>query len=228
MDLLWRSTYHKIIPTKPIPPRPSGGSWIALGTIQDPSFDEFNAKRYAYNGTISSYFNNGEYGQRVLFHQYSGLDPSDLRDVLQDTSFKHNPIVLLCLKVATNQLDLETISEDDKVYLASAIKYKLIIKDGHLLKPNFYFLPKEKLEQLQSQCAELGQALLPLYTNILNQIVANIQNSTPSSLWDQIGFFAGADFGFITPMILDDLYKAGELSKPNLDDKHLLSYYLWA
>ncbi len=229
MDLLRRTTYHKIIPTKSIPSRPSGGSWIALGTIQNSSSNEYNAKRYGYNGTISSYFNNGQYGQRVLFHQYSGFDPSDFtRDVLQDTFIKHNPIVLLCLKVATNQLDLETISEDEKVYLTSAIKYKLIIKAGSLLKPNFYFLPKEKLEQLQSQCAQLGQAILPLYTDILNQIIANIQTSTPSSLWDQIGFFAGADFGFITPMILDDLYKAGELSKPNPDDKHLLSYYLWA
>ncbi len=228
MDLLRRTTYHKIIPTKSVPPRPSGGSWIALGTIQNSSFNEYNAKRYGYNGTISSYFNDSQYGQRVLFHQYSDFDPFDfIRDVLQDTSIKHNPIVLLCLKVATNQLNLETISEDEQVYLALAIKYKLIIKDGHLLKPNFYFLPKEKLEQLQSQCAELGQALLPLYTNILNQIVANIQISTPSRLWDQIGYFAGADFGFITPMILEDLFKAGELSKPNPDDKHLLSYYLW-
>lgn len=149
------------------------------------------------------------------------------RDILSDTQGKQNPRVLLCIKTARGSVDVDGLTDLEKQAAADAIKYGLVKRSGELLKPNFIFIPKDILGKLEDLCVAVGEELLPLLREIVEEIKANFKERTPENIWNQIVNFSSVDFRSLTPMLLDDLYRAGELSEPCEDDKHILSYYIW-
>ncbi len=200
-----------------IPMRPNGGKWIALGFENGFGLEEKKQleKYHPFDGPVHKTYLAFAQG---FFHWWSGVDSSIFFDT-PDEAFA------LCRAILKNDIDIETLNDEQKYWFSIALEKKLFIKTDNGFRQNYYYINRKERLEIEKLADEFYTQVSPLIKRAYKIILDTYATTVPKHLHWQMGNFLGNNLNYFVTCSLYDAFKNGKLSVPDATNKEWLSLF---
>ncbi len=197
-----------------MPYRPNGGRSIPLGF--DDSIDPNTQEWQDYHPSDGPVHRSG--GVQGYFHKWSGTCSQTYFDLPEE-------VLDLCRRFAEGTLDMETITEEEKLHFGIAIEKLLISKTAGGYQQNFYYAPAGACKGLLEIAEAFYPIAKPYFDGAWKLILDTYLPTMPKHLaWQKGNLFANNLNMFVNCSYYDAV-KEGMLSEPD-DSRYWLSLFL--
>ncbi len=204
-----------VITSDKVPERPNGGSWIALGYAESHEIPE--RPPYSCELWDGPVHKPAEHVQS-FHHWWSGLDSNVFFDIPEG-------VFRLCGKILTEKTNVSDLSDDQKYLLSIAIDKKLLMKDGDILRPNYYSCRYDRLVRLAELTNEVYPQFKPYLDTAYKIITGTLVPDVPKHLLPQAANRLSNYLHIFVTRSLYDAVERGLLSVPTEDNRPWLSLY---
>jgi hypothetical protein len=207
----------KIVMYHDIPDRPNGGKWIALGFENSFPFECRNDwKEYIpYDGPVHKGDNDKA---QNFFHYWSGLDSSEFFDI-------PSGVFELCHRIILGEVRISELSAEQKLLFSAAVEKNLFIKSDDSFKPNYCFISKVQMEQIQIIADEFYDEAITYFESAWDIVLNEYEKLVPKHLrWQMGNLLSNHLNGFVTASLFEAVNE-NILSIPVEKDKPWLSLF---